>query len=70
MVAQEYEIRVEVSSDVDWHPRFEEVSVIPAGNAEFILKGVIQDEPALHGLLGKIRSAGLVLKSVELKPVS
>jgi hypothetical protein len=68
MVAQVYEIRVEASTNIDWKSRFEEVSITLAGEEEFILRGFVQDEPALHGLLGRIRAAGLVLKSVELRP--
>jgi hypothetical protein len=68
MVAQAYEIRVEASTHIEWKSRFEEVCVTLVGDEEVVLRGVVQDEPALHGLLGRIRAAGLVLKSVELTP--
>jgi hypothetical protein len=70
MVAQVFEIRVEASTNIDWKSRFEEVYVTLVGDEEVVLRGVVQDEPALHGLLGRIRAAGLVLKSVELMPKS
>jgi hypothetical protein len=70
MVAQAYEIRVEAPTNIDWNFRFEEVSVTPVGDEEFMLRGIVQDEPALHGLLGRIHAAGLVLKSVELTPAT
>jgi hypothetical protein len=70
MVAQTYEIRVEASTNIDCKSRFEDVCVTLVGDEEVVLRGVVQDEPALHGLLGRIRAAGLVLKSVELTPAT
>ncbi len=70
MAAQAYEIRVEASANLEWMSLFEEVCIIPLSEADFILKGIAQDEPALHGLLGRIRAAGLILKSVQLTAIS
>lgn len=65
MTVQEYEIRVKGLPEAGWAVRFEDVEILSLGNQEFLLRGMIPDQPALHGLLGRIRATGLALISVR-----
>ena len=49
--------------------QFEEIEIMPLENDEFLLRAAILEQPALHGLLGRVRAAGLVLISIELGSV-
>jgi hypothetical protein len=61
-----YEIRVAEQFDERLAKWFGELEIIhPAGSGETILRGEMADQPALFGVLGKIRDLGLTLISVQ-----
>ena len=62
-----YEIRVKGHLDSHWSAWFDGMAVTTEENGETILTGPIRDQPALHGLLIKIRDLGLPLLSVQRK---
>ena len=60
-----YEIRIQAQlpgSSAEW---FEDLTVTAEENGETLLRGVMQDQAALHGVLAKIRDLGLLLLRVE-----
>jgi hypothetical protein len=59
-----YEIRVDGVLDGSWAAWFDGLKVSGEG-AQTVLSGLIPDQPALHGLLAKIRDLGLCLTSVR-----
>ncbi len=59
-----YEIRVEGALDRHWAAWFEGLQVTN-GDAETVISGPLADQPALHGLLAKVRDLGLCLISVR-----
>ena len=63
-----YEIRVEGVLDSRWGAWFDGLRVTSDGT-QTIICGLVTDQPALHGLLAKIRDLGLCLISVrQLRP--
>ena len=59
-----YEIRVEGVLDEHWAGWFEDLEVSSEAG-ETILSGPVTDQPALHGVLVKIRDLGMGLISVR-----
>ena len=59
-----YEIRVDGVLDDRWADWFGGLQVSSEGTQTVIL-GVLADQPALHGVLAKIRDLGLCLISVR-----
>ena len=59
-----YEIRVEGTLDRRWAAWFEGLQVT-SEDAETVISGPLPDQPALHGLLAKVRDLGLCLISVR-----
>src|SRR5262249_15819354 len=59
-----YEIRVKSVLDSRWAARFDGLQVIGEGE-ETVISGLLADQPALDGLLAKIRDLGLCLISVR-----
>ena len=59
------EIRVKVQIDRDWSDWFEGLTVTYTDQGETILAGEVVDQPALYGLLAKLRDLGLPLVSVS-----
>jgi len=59
-----YEIRVEGVLDEGWADWFGGLRVTSEGTQKLI-SGQLADQPALHGLLAKIRDLGLSLVSVR-----
>lgn len=59
-----YEIRVAVRLDPHWQAWFEPLSVRLAADGTTLLTGELADQAALHGILQKIRDAGMPLLSV------
>jgi hypothetical protein len=63
-----YEIRVEGILDQCWAAWFEGLHLKAEGN-QTVICGPLPDQPALHGLLVKVRDLGLCLISVrQLNP--
>ena len=60
-----YEIRVKGSLGPEWSAWFDGFTITPQSDDETILVGPVADQPALHGLLAKIRDLGLTLIRVE-----
>jgi hypothetical protein len=59
-----YEIRVEGVLDSGWAAWFEGLQVRSEGG-QTVISGPVADQPALHGLLVKVRDLGLCLISVR-----
>jgi hypothetical protein len=68
MAAQNYQIVVKGLPQAAWAARFEEAEIAPLGSDQFLLRGVVSDQPALHGLLDRIGAVGLELVSVKFSP--
>ena len=61
-----YEIRIAEHLDERWTKWFGGLEIIHAAESgETILRGEMSDQPALFGVLGKIRDLGLTLISVQ-----
>ena len=60
-----YRIRVAGLLDPCWSEWFDGMTVTPQKSGETLLLGPVRDQPALHGLLVKVRDMGLILLSVE-----
>ncbi len=63
-----YEIRVKALLTEERARWFENLTVTAEENGETLLRGVMQDQAALHGVLAKIRDLGLTLVKVERLP--
>ena len=61
----QYEIRVSGVLDGRWADWFDGLQISGQGE-ETVICGLIADQPALHGLLTKVRDLGLCLISVRL----
>ena len=59
-----YEIRVEGALGEEWSAWFGGLHVAIDGS-DTVISGAIADQPALHGLLNRIRDLGLGLISVR-----
>ncbi len=59
-----YEIRIDGVLDSHWAAWFEGLQVNSDGT-QTVISGLLADQPALHGLLAKIRDLGLCLISVR-----
>jgi hypothetical protein len=59
-----YEIRVVGVLDGRWAAWFDGLQVTVRGE-ETVIRGLLADQPALHGLLTKVRDLGLCLISVR-----
>jgi hypothetical protein len=64
-----YEIRVEGVLDRRWAAWFGSLHVETDGT-QTVISGLLTDQPALHGLLTRIRDLGLCLISVRRLPGS
>jgi len=64
-----YEIRVEGVLDHRWAAWFGGLHVETDGT-QTVISGLLTDQPALHGLLARIRDLGLCLISVRRLPGS
>jgi hypothetical protein len=66
-----YEIHVAEYLDERWTKWFGDLEIAhSAESGETILRGEMRDQPALFGVLGKVRDLGLTLISVQrLSPV-
>ena len=59
-----YEIRIEGLLDSHWAAWFEGLRLSKDGT-QTVISGPLADQPALHGLLAKVRDLGLCLISVR-----
>ena len=62
--AARYEIRVEGVLGEEWSGWFDGLQVVSEGTGT-VISGVVPDQPALHGLLNRVRDLGLCLVSVK-----
>ena len=60
----QYEIRVAGVLDSRWAAWFNGLEISDQGD-ETVIRGLLEDQPALHGLLTKVRDLGLCLISVR-----
>ncbi|WP_373233519.1 hypothetical protein [Cohnella sp.] len=64
-----YEIRLKGHLDVRWTDWFEGLNLIHESDGTTFLTVQVVDQPALHGLLRKVRDLGLPLVSViQVRP--
>ena len=63
-----YEIRVEGQLGDSWSPWLGDMAIRHQESGQTVLTGPLPDQPALHGVLTKIRDLGLPL--VEVKRVA
>jgi hypothetical protein len=59
-----YEIRIKGHLDDKWADWFDGLSITREDNGETLLRGLVVDQAALHGLLRKVRDLGMTLLSV------
>lgn len=59
-----YQVKVKGRLDSEWSGWFDGLSISSQPDDETLITGLIEDQSALHGLLGKIASLGLPLLSV------
>ena len=62
-----YEVRVEGVLDSRWSEWFEGLH-LQNRSGETILSGTLPDQPALHGILDKVRDLGLTIITVRRLP--
>ncbi len=60
-----YQLRVDGHLDERWSAWFGELTLTHESDGTTSLRGFVPDQPALHGLLVKVRNLGLILISVE-----
>ena len=63
-----YEIRLQGRLDECWAPWFDGMTLDPEPGGVTVLRGPVADQAALHGLLARLRDAGLPLISVVPDP--
>jgi hypothetical protein len=64
---QNFEIRVKGRLDDSWADWFDNFVISYEGSDITVLSGFVRDQPALFGLILKIRDLGLTLISVRSK---
>lgn len=64
-MAQEYQIRIEGHLGNQWADRFDGLSITLESDGKTLLTGTVPDQPALYGLLRKVRDLGMPLVSVN-----
>ena len=65
-----YEIRIAGHLDAHWADWFDGMSITLEENGNTLLSGPVPDQPALYGILRRVRDLGLPLVSVNQIPVS
>jgi hypothetical protein len=63
-----YEIRVQGHLDRRWTAWFDDMELLTTDEGTTLIRGVVADQAALHGLLQKVRDLGLPLISVTSTP--
>jgi hypothetical protein len=67
----DYQIRVQGILDPHWSAVFDGLTITHDANGETVIAGQVVDQPALYGLLSRVRDLGLTLLIVarsELTP--
>ncbi len=64
-----YQVIVRVDGELSpaWAPVFESVDVTPGPCRTTLLRGILPDQAAVHGLLAAVRDLGLPLAGVEVR---
>jgi hypothetical protein len=62
-----YEVRVDGVLDGRWSQWFQGLRIDNQGG-ETVLSGTLSDQPALHGILDKVRDLGLCIVAVRRLP--
>jgi hypothetical protein len=62
--APTYQIRLKGHLGPQWSDWFEGLTIVLQENGETLLTGQVVDQPALHGLIKKVRDLGLPLLAV------
>jgi hypothetical protein len=62
---QRYEIRLKGHLDTRWGNQFEGMTITLKEDGTTVLSGTVPDQPALYGLLRKVRDLGLTLVAVN-----
>jgi hypothetical protein len=60
-----YELRVAGHLDASWSAWFGGFTVTPQDDGTTVLRGAVQDQSELHGVLARVRDLGATLVSVE-----
>ena len=63
-----YEIRVQGTLGPDWADWFDGMEIRQETGGQTVIAGPVVDQPALHGLLAKLRDLNLTLVSVNPAP--
>lgn len=61
-----YEIRIDGHIDAEWAEWFEGLTVTTHPDGTTLLSGLLADQAALHGLLGKVGSLGMTLITINV----
>ena len=64
-MAKEYQIRIEGHLGSQWAEWFDGLSITLEADGKTLLSGPVPDQPALYGLLRKVRDLGMPLVSVN-----
>ncbi|MBE0672489.1 MAG: hypothetical protein IH588_18080, partial [Anaerolineales bacterium] len=60
-----YQIRIKGHLGPQWQDWFDGMTMMLEENGETVLTGPVADQPALHGLLKKVRDLGMSLVAVN-----
>jgi hypothetical protein len=60
-----YRIKIKGHLDSSWSEWFDGLTLTNGANETTVLTGTVVDQPALHGLIARIRDLGLPLLLVE-----
>ena len=60
-----YEIRLKGHLEARWADWFDGLTLTQESDGTTVLSGLVVDQAALHGLLGKVRDLGLPLIAVQ-----
>ena len=60
-----FQIRIRGHLDRQWTDWFDGMAIMLEENGDTLLTGPVPDQPALHGLLKKVRDLGMTLVSVN-----
>ncbi len=61
IMAELYQFQVQGNLDQQWEEWFDGLAILNTANGQALLFGPVADQPALHGLLAKVRDLGLPL---------